>query len=208
SDRSAAFDAPSGEIGVIVAESAVSKGHFANDSATVAPWLAIMFAHSTVAADRAVGDRQRSIVVDAAGKEKTVVAGNCAVCNRQRAIVRDAPASTGREVGTRQTSGVIAHTTIRDSHHPPTVVDAATLASPERNVVVSRAIAVDRAIHDRHCRAAAIDGIVVDTTSSRIGIIPADNAVEDRQCRAACRTIVIDSATTVGLDRTVLHGAA
>ena len=164
-----------------------------------------------------------------------------------------------------------------DRRYTGVVVNTAALATTDGNIVESRTIAVNGAIHNHQCRAASIGGIIVDTTpsrrsripvddavdgslvprcllncrckcrrprrheregressmllstvlfmivnvalppllgiivdtaASRIGVIPADSAVQDRQCRAACRTIVIDSATTIGLSGAVLHGAA
>ena len=109
-----------------------------------------------------------------------MVASDCAVGNRHRSVVRYAAAGTGREVGTSHTGVVIAHDAI--GHYQCTVlaVDAAALATTEGKVVVSRPVAVDRAIHDRHCAVLVVDA------APRIGrAIQTDNAIEDCQCRAA-----------------------
>ena len=76
------------------------------------------------------------------------------------------------------TGAVVAHDAISDRPYAGLVVDAAPLATTDGNVIVSR-IAIDRAIHNRQCGAAATRGIVEDTTSSRRSMIPVDTAVED-----------------------------
>ena len=83
------------------------------------------------------------------------------------------PPVPGREVGTRQTGVVVAHYATDDHDCAFVVVDTAALATPEGKRVISRAIAINRAINDRHRRGAAA-GIIVNTASSIGGIIETD----------------------------------
>src|SRR5262249_28468589 len=108
---------------------------------------------------------------------------NYAIRNRHRSKVEYAAPRADREL-IRYTGDVIAHNAVGDHHCAGIVVNTAALATAKGNLVVSRAVAINRAIHDGQCRPAAI-AIVVDTAPSEVGIVVADTAIENRQRGAA-----------------------
>ena len=101
---------------------------------------------------------------------------------------------------------IVAHDAVGDGQGPAVVVDAAAVATTNRDVSMRSDVAVDDAIRQRHCGGAAILGVVVDAAPSEIGVIATDGGVDDRQCRAAARTIVVNTATIVVFSEAVLHG--
>ena len=154
-DGAAASDTATGKVSIVPAKSAVSERYAARDPAAATPRLAIMLAISAVAADRAVRDGQRPGVSDATANEIDLITRDRAVGNRQRPVIGDAAAGTHRELN-GYTSGVVAYDAVSDRHCANVVVYAAALASTKGKTVVSRGVAINGAVHDRHCRAAAV----------------------------------------------------
>ncbi len=114
------------------------------------------------------------------------------------------PVPVGK-LGPGQTGVVVAHYATDDHHCAFVVVDAAALATPEGKGVISRAIAINRAINDRHRRGAAAR-IIVNVASSIGGIIETESAAANSHCSVAFETLVINSSTIAGLSGAVLNG--
>ena len=61
-----------------------------------------------------------------------------------------------------------------------TLLIASALATTDGTFIVSRTIAIDGAISDRQCSAAAILAIIKNTAPGRRGVISVDRTVADR----------------------------
>ena len=106
-----------------------------------------------------------------------MVIADRAIGNRHRPIVCDAAAITERErIG--YTSVVVSDDTVADHQRPTAVVDAATGTTTGGEAVECRGVAIDRAVRQRQCRRTAVSGIIEDASPGR-SKIAGDNAVKD-----------------------------
>jgi len=192
-DGASAIDTASRQASIVAVKSTVSERYAARDPAAATPRLAIMLGTSSVAADGAAGDRQCAAAGDAAASDVALVAANRAIGNRQRpvAVASDAAAST-RGPRIKHTSEVVVHGAVGDRQRSPAVKDASAVAHSIPDVAVVRGVVGYDAVGDRQR-----PRIVVDASPGLNGMVAGDAAVKNCQSRATPATIASDR-TAVG----------